>query len=105
MSMIPAGHHIWRLSKGGEQSRRLSCTEDGLYLVGMPLVERRDSIYVVREQSDLQRLSKRVYSTDAALLRVVSGLATAASALSQKNVPLAQIAALHLRLPELPDAI
>jgi hypothetical protein len=40
--MIPAGHHVWRLSKGGDQSLGLSCSSDGLFLGRTPLIERGD---------------------------------------------------------------
>src|SRR5262245_12622093 len=101
--MILAGYHVWRLSKGGDQSLGLSCSEDGLYLGRSPLVERGDEGYHVRPRAELDRLLERAYGDAAILNRVMPGLATVAAALRESNLPLAQIAALHLRLPDLPD--
>ena len=39
--MIPAGHHLWRLSAGGERNLGLCCTEAGLFLGRTPLIEWR----------------------------------------------------------------
>lgn len=104
--MLPAGHYIWRLSDSGDQALGLWCSEDGLYLGRTPLVERRGGWYAVRSQAELARLFRRAYGDCAALeRRVLAGLVTAASALNDKNLPLAQIAALHLRLPDFPDLI
>lgn len=71
--MIPAGHHIWRLSEGGDHNFGLSCTEEGLFLGRTPLVERRDGAYTVRSGSDLQRLLSRTYGADIKVDRVMPG--------------------------------
>ena len=102
--MIPAGHHLWRLSAGGERNLGLCCSEDGLFLGRTPLIERRGGAYVVRPRADLDRLFGRAYAGDATAARVSSGLDSVAVALGQGNLALAQIAAVHLRLPDLPDS-
>ena len=101
--MIPAGHHLWRLSEGGSDSLGLCCTEDGLFLAATPLVERRPSGYVVRAQADLARLLKRAYRAEIGIARLMPGLGVVAAALGENNLCLAQIAALRLFLPDLPD--
>jgi hypothetical protein len=103
--MIPAGHHPWRLSAGGDRNLGLCCSEDGLFLGGTPLIERCSGTYVVRPQADLERLLGRAYGGEAAAGRVMPGLATVAAALDERNLPLAQIAAVHLRLPDLPGIV
>src|SRR4051812_7466743 len=103
--MIAAGHHLWRLSAGGDLNLGVCCGKDGLFLGRTPLIERRGGIYVVRPQADLGRLFGRAYGGEAAAARVMSGLATVAAALAQGNLALAQIAAVQLRLPDLPDTV
>ena len=101
--MLTAGHHLWRLSEGGSESLGLCCTEDGLFLAATPLVERRPSGYVVRAQADLARLLKRAYRAEIGIARLMPGLGVVAAALGENNLCLAQIAALRLFLPDLPD--
>jgi hypothetical protein len=101
--MLDTSHHIWTLSDGGEDSLGLSCTTDGLFLGCTPLLERRDGRFVVRAQADLERLLSSGYGIDAALDRVMPGLSAVASALNNNDLCRARIAAVHLRLPALPD--
>ncbi len=101
--MIAADGHIWRLSEAGKDSLGLCCTRDGLLLGSTPLVEPRDGGYVIRPREDLERLLRRAYDIEIPLDRVLAGLAVAASALAEDNLCLAQIAAVQLRLPDLPD--
>jgi hypothetical protein len=103
--MIPAGHHLWRLSMGGDRNLGLCCTEDGLFLGRTPLIEWCGGAYVVRPQADLERLFGRAYGGKEAAARVMPGLATVAAALGRNNLALAKIAAVHLRLPDLPDTL
>ena len=103
--MIPAGHHLWRLSAGGDRNLGLCCTEEGLFLGRTPLIERRGGAYVVRPRADLDRLFGRAYASEATAARVSSGLAAVAIALGQGNLALAQITAVHLRLPDLRDTV
>src|SRR5215472_1928113 len=102
--MIPAGHPLWRLSAGGDQNLGLCCSDEGLFLGRTPLIERRDGTYVVRPQADLDRLFGLAYGGQDTAARIMPGLATIATALGQRNLPLAQIAAVHLRLPDLRDS-
>ena len=103
--MIPGDQHIWLLSKCGDQNLGLACTEDGLFLGRTPLAERRGGFHAVRPKGDLQRLLNHAYGAEIAVERLLPGLATVASALSRDNLCLAQIAAVQLRLPDLPDAV
>lgn len=68
-----------------------------------PLIERHDQRFAVRERGEIERLLKRAYGTDAAVDRLMSGLATVAHALNANDQCLARIAAVHLRIPDLPD--
>jgi hypothetical protein len=95
--------HIWRLSEGGEDNLGLACTKDGLLLGRTPLVERQDRRFFVREKIEIERLLRRAYRTDLAVDRLMPGLAIVASALNGNDSCLACIAAVHLRLPDLPD--
>jgi hypothetical protein len=102
--VIPADQHIWRLSKCGDQNLALACTEDGLFLGRTPLLERHGG-GLLRPRDDIERLLSHAYGPAIGVERLFPGLATTASALSQKNLCLAQIAAVQLRLPDLPDGV
>jgi len=101
--------HIWRLSEGGKDNLGLCCSEDGLVLGTTPLIERRDSRFVVRERHEIERLLGRAYQCERQqpngldVDRLMPGLATVATALNANDPCLACIAAVHLRLPDLPD--
>jgi len=94
---------MWRLSEAGSDNLGLACTDDGLLLGRTPLVEHRDGRFVVRERGDIERLLKRAYQTEPPVDRLMPGLATVAAALNANDACLAQIAAVHLRLPDLPS--
>jgi hypothetical protein len=99
--MIPK---IWRLSENsGDDNLGLVCTEQGLVLGRTPLIERREGRFVVREQSELECLFSLAYGREATAHRLMPGLATVASALNADDQALARIAAVHLRIPDLPD--
>jgi hypothetical protein len=95
-------HHLWRLSEAGPDNLGLACTEEGLLLGQTPLIERRDGRFVVRARSDMERLLKRAYLAEPAIDRLMPGLATVAAALNANDPCLARIAAVHLRIPDLP---
>jgi hypothetical protein len=97
--MIP----FWRLSEEGEDNLGLACAEDGLRLGRTPLVERREGRFAVRDRSEIERLLKRAYGAELAADRILPGLATVAAALNADDQCLARIAAVHLRIPDLPD--
>jgi hypothetical protein len=100
MEMI---HHVWRLSENREDNLGLAFTTEGLILGRTPLIERRDANFVVRGRSEIERLLSRAYRMDLAVDRIMSGLATVASALNADDPCLARIAAVHLRIPDLPN--
>jgi hypothetical protein len=94
---------MWRLSEAGEGNLGLACTENGLVLGRTPLVERQRHRFVVRDKSEIERLLRRAYQADIAAERLMPGLATVAAALNADDLCLAAIAAVHLRIPDLPD--
>jgi hypothetical protein len=94
---------FWRLTEGGGDNLGPAITGDGLVLGRTPLIERRAGRFVVREQSEIERLLSRAYRTELVADRLMPGLATVASALNTNDPCLARIAAVHLRIPDLPD--
>jgi hypothetical protein len=96
-------HTIWRLSEAGADNFGLACNEEGLALGRTPLLERRDGRFVVRDPREIQRLLSRAYRTEVDPAPLVGGLATVAAALNASDLLLARIAAVHLRIPDLPD--
>ena len=97
-------HRIWRLSEtSAPNNLGLACTDQGLLLGRTPLIERRDGRFVVRERSDIECLFSLAYGRAATAQRLMPGLATVASALNADDQALARIAAVHLRIPDLPD--
>ena len=96
--------HVWRLSEATADNLGLACTEDGLLLGQTPLIERRDEHFVVREWIEIERLLRRAYGTEVAASRLMPGLATVACALNANDPCLARIAAVHLKIPDLPNA-
>jgi hypothetical protein len=103
VTVLAAEQHVWRLSEGGESNFGVCCTTQALLLGRTALVEHRGGGYAARSQGDLERLLRRAYGEEIAVDRVASGLAVVAAALEENNLALAQIAALLLRLPDLPD--
>jgi hypothetical protein len=97
-------HRIWRLSEtSAPNNLGLACTDQGLLLGRTPLIERRDGRFVVRERDEIERLLSHAYRTNYSASRIMPGLATVAAALNAGDQGLARIAAVHLRLPDLPD--
>lgn len=94
---------MWHLSEAGPDNLGVACTDDGLLLGRTPLIERRGGRFIVRERSEIERLLKRAYQTDVAADRLMSGLATVATALNADDQCLARIAAVHLKFPDLPS--
>ena len=94
---------IWRLREAGENNLGLTCSEEGLLLARTSLIERRDDRFVVRGQREIERLLSCAYRTDLAADRLMPGLATVAAAMNANDQCLARIAAVHLRIPDLPD--
>jgi len=96
-------YQFWRLSEAGPDNLGLACTDDGLLLGRTPLIERRDGRSVVRERDEIERLLKRAYPGEPAVDRIMPGLTTVASALNANDQCLARIAAVHLKIPDLPN--
>lgn len=97
-------HQVWRLSEHGDDNLGLACTEQGLLLGRTPLIERRGGgRFVVRERNEIERLLSRAYRSELPLQRLMMGLARVAEALNADDPCLARIAAVRLRIPDLPD--
>jgi hypothetical protein len=94
---------FWRLREGGEENLGPAITADGLVLGRTPLVERRGARFVVRERTEIERLLSAAYRKDLSADRLMPGLATVAAALNANDPCLAHIAAVHLRIPDLPN--
>lgn len=103
--MTIIGEHVWQLTEGGDNSLGLSCTSEGLFLGRTPLIERRDDGYFIRPQAELERLLGRAFGGQIIVDNLMPGFAAVTGALDTRHLPLAQIAAVHLRLPDLPDLI
>jgi hypothetical protein len=95
---------FWRLSEAGPDNLGLSCTDAGLLLRQTPLIERHDGRFAVRGRHEIERLLQRAYAGEVAVDRLMSGLATVASALNANDPCLARIAAVHLKIPDLPSS-
>lgn len=102
--MISPALTVWRLSEGGETSLGLSCTKDGLFLGRTTLLDQEGGLYAVRSQQELERLLSAAYGFDVSLESRMGGLRTVAKAMSNDDLALATIAAVMLRLPDLPHA-
>jgi hypothetical protein len=98
-----AAWHMWRLGEAGDDNLGLACSDDGLLLGRTPLIEKRDGHFALRQQHDIERLLSCAYRTEVHADRLMSGLATVARALSANDQCLARIAAVHLRIPDIPD--
>src|SRR5689334_25307482 len=96
-------HTIWRLSEAGADNLGLACSEEGLVLGRTSLLEQRDGRFVVRDARELQRLLSCAYQAKVEASPLLGGLATVATALNASDLLLARIAAVHLRIPDLPD--
>ena len=95
---------VWRLSENsGDDNLGLACTEQGLLLGRTALIERRDGRFVVRQRGEIEQLLGRAYRSNVVVDRLMPGLATVAAALNANDQGLARIAAVHLRIPDLPD--
>ena len=94
---------FWRLSEASDDNLGLACTADGLLLGRTPLIERRGEHFIARAQHDIERLFGRAYPDASEVERIMSGLGTVAAALNADDRCLACIAAVHLRIPDLPD--
>jgi hypothetical protein len=96
-------YQFWRLSEAGPHNLGPTCTDNGLLLGRTPLIERHDGRFVVRDRDEIKQLLKKAYGGEPRIDRLMSGLATVASALNADDVCLARIAAVHLKIPDLPN--
>jgi hypothetical protein len=94
---------FWRLNEARDGNLGLACTADGLLLGRTPIVARCGERFVVRERREIERLFSRAFDDASAVERIMSGLGTVAAALNADDRCLACIAAVHLRIPDLPD--
>jgi hypothetical protein len=98
-----AAWHLWRLSEAGDNNLGLACSDNGLFIARTPLIEKRNGHFVVRHQQDIERLLSCAYRSEVRADRLMSGLATVARALNANDQCLARIAAVHLRVLDVPD--
>ena len=96
-------YRMWRLNEAGPDNLGLACTDDGLLLGRTPLIERRERRFVVRDRDDIERLLQRGHRYIGEADRLMPGLAAVARALNANDACLARIAAVHLKLPNLPS--
>jgi hypothetical protein len=96
-------YHLWRLSEGGDGNLGLACTDDGLFLGRTPLIERRGGRFAVRDRSEIERLLRRVDQFEPVLDRLIPGLHMVSCAMNANDPCLVRIAAVHLRIPDLPS--
>jgi hypothetical protein len=94
--------HMWRLREADDENLGLAFTDDNLLIGRTPLIEKHGQ-FVVRQQHDIERLLSRAYRSEIRADRLMSGLATVARALNANDQCLARIAAVHLRVPDIPD--
>jgi hypothetical protein len=101
-NVSPLSPHLWRLSdeKGGSG---LCCAEDGLFLANTPLLEQQTNGFAARPQADLETILSRGFGVEVSLDHIMAGLGTVASALNAGDLCRARVAAVHLRIPDLPD--
>jgi hypothetical protein len=99
-----ASQRIWRLSDQ-RSDLGLCCAEDGLFLGGTPLLEQQSNGFAARPQADLETVLSCGFGFSVSLDRVMGGLTTVASALNTGDLCRARSAAVHLRIPDLPDAL
>ena len=83
----------------------VACGEAGLYAGTVPLLKgpSREGAWEPRPQADLDRDLSAAYGLPIDSGGKLAGIATVAKALNAHDVPRAQIAALHLRLPDPPE--
>jgi len=79
----------------------LSCTERGLSLAGVPLLERQEGRWHVRAPIQIRTLIEQAYSGEIDPVPLTSGLRVVADCLNRGETSQAMIAAVFLKLPEL----
>lgn len=105
--MEDKGAEIWhRLSPIGDPVG-LSCDERGVFLGGIPLLERvpdraDEECLAPRPSDDLSREFGMLYGVPIDMAGKQGGLSTVANALNRGNLALAKIASVQMQLPDLP---
>src|SRR6202167_1797112 len=94
-------HTFWRLSEATTDNLGLACTNDGLLIGRTGLIARRDGRFIVRERAAIEKLLKHVGPR---IDQLIPRLAAVASALNADDQCLAHIAAVHLKIPDLPSS-
>jgi hypothetical protein len=93
--------HIFKLAPRGDASG-VSCDADGAFLGAIPLLETRGDIWRARSVAALNRGFSVLFGVPVDFTSKLNGLAVIASALNDNNIVKAKIAAVQLRLPEIP---
>jgi len=79
----------------------LSCTESGLSLAGVPLLENSEVGFVPRSATEIEALVRAAYDGDVAAADLLPGIHVIARALNRGEIAHAMTAAVLMRLPEL----
>jgi hypothetical protein len=101
--MLDDVRHVWTLGDGGDECLGLTCNEDGLRLGRTPLLEKRNGALEPRAQVDIERILACAFGAALSLDNAMRGLHAVATALNTKDLCRARIAAVQLRIPDLPD--
>lgn len=78
----------------------LSCGPSGPALAGAPLLRKTDAGFAPPPRDELAALTLAAYGEIPDLNRLTRGLAAAADALNNADLPLAMTATVHLQLPD-----
>ena len=90
---------------GARQPLGLTCGPDGPALAGAPLLRKTETGLEPLPRDELAALTLAAYGEIGDLQRLTRGLAATAAALTRGDLPLAMTAAVHLQLPDLtPEA-
>ena len=84
----------------GPNGLGLSCTVEGLWLAGAPLLRRSASGFAPRPKAEIDALLKGAYSPEFEPSHLFAGLEVVASALNRGDLGRAMVGALHLQLAE-----
>lgn len=93
--------YVSKLASPGD-IRGVSCDADGAFLGAIPLLEKRGDNWRVRSVAALNKQFSARFGVLVDFTSKLDGLTVIASALNNKNIVKARIAAVQLRLPEIP---
>lgn len=95
---------MFKLAERRTADRCIYCGEEGLYFGGVPLIAHDgNGCYRVRRAAEIEALLAAAYATPPEPARLVAGLHRVAAHLGDGNLSLAMIAAVHLRLADVPE--